>query len=143
MHRRNKVPASSRQIFLVVHQFSHQTGWCRCILHGAWCMVHGRLMINELLNDAFIHQTFVYGKPMHDESLTTSSTTLSQHFTILSHHPPNIVTTTQPSLPGFYDPCYGEDKELSVSYTFQRKPHKHLFKEGAVISLPSDGELKG
>ncbi|CAD5118078.1 DgyrCDS6817 [Dimorphilus gyrociliatus] len=39
-------------------------------------------------------------------------------------------------LPGFYDPCFGEPKELSIKYDFRRRPHSCILNEKKKIVIP-------
>lgn len=40
-------------------------------------------------------------------------------------------------LPGFYDPCPGEEKELRITYTFREQPHEVTLKEEVEIRIPT------
>jgi len=48
-----------------------------------------------------------------------------------------LADTEVSELPGFYDPCIGEDKELIVFYEFHKKPHYCKYKEKDKILLPN------
>ncbi|XP_034934623.1 dnaJ homolog subfamily C member 11 [Chelonus insularis] len=39
-------------------------------------------------------------------------------------------------LPGFYDPCFGEDKQLLLQYLFHRQTHECLIKDNEPLRIP-------
>lgn len=45
--------------------------------------------------------------------------------------------TVLTELPGFYDPCVAELKELSIKYEFRRQSHECLFKHDEKILIPN------
>jgi len=47
------------------------------------------------------------------------------------------LTTQLAELPGFFDPCVGEEKELSVRYEFRRQMFTYTYKENERILIPS------
>jgi DnaJ family protein C protein 11 len=49
------------------------------------------------------------------------------------------LVSLQAELLGFYDPCVGEEKELSVTYEFNRRRYVCVFKENDRILIPSAG----
>ena len=46
----------------------------------------------------------------------------------------------QSELPGFYDPCIGEDKELSIMYEFRRKRHYCRVSDKTNVHIPARGK---
>ena len=42
----------------------------------------------------------------------------------------------QSDLPGFYDPCPGQDKSLYIRYTFRNRPHQVTYDDKDPIRLP-------
>ena len=47
---------------------------------------------------------------------------------------------SQSELPGFYDPCVGEEKQLSITYHFRRQLHTCKFNEKEKILIPNRSE---
>lgn len=43
----------------------------------------------------------------------------------------------QSELPGFYDPCVGEDKSLRIEYTFREKTHTIKIADKDELRLPT------
>lgn len=46
----------------------------------------------------------------------------------------------QAGLPGFYDPCVGEDKSLKVLYQFRGALHQVMAQDGAALRIPKQCE---
>jgi len=42
----------------------------------------------------------------------------------------------QSQLPGFYDPCVGEDKQLLVQYLFHTQTHECIIQDDAPLRIP-------
>lgn len=42
----------------------------------------------------------------------------------------------QSQLPGFYDPCVGEDKQLLVQYLFHTQTHECVIQDDAPLRIP-------
>jgi len=42
----------------------------------------------------------------------------------------------QSQLPGFYDPCVGEDKQLLVQYLFHTQTHECVIRDDAPLRIP-------
>ena len=47
----------------------------------------------------------------------------------------------QSELPGFYDPCMGEEKQLLIVYEFRRQLHQAQYTEPSKILIPHRGNL--
>ncbi|WAR13695.1 DJC11-like protein [Mya arenaria] len=47
-----------------------------------------------------------------------------------------LIIITASDLPGFYDPCYGEDKKLYIKYKFRKKLHHTTLNDQDSIRLP-------
>lgn len=47
-----------------------------------------------------------------------------------------IVVFSQTGLPGFYDPCVGEEKSLKVLYQFRGVMHQVLSPDGEALRIP-------
>lgn len=45
----------------------------------------------------------------------------------------------QGELPGFYDPCIGKEKELSIMYEFRRKMHYCRVSDKTTLHIPARG----
>ena len=45
----------------------------------------------------------------------------------------------QSELPGFYDPCPGEEKQLSITYEFRRRLHMCTMQDKKKLLIPSQG----
>jgi len=56
-------------------------------------------------------------------------------------YPRMLTCVIQSELPGFYDPCVGEEKELSVTYEFRRQLHVCKFSNKQKVLLPNRGEF--
>lgn len=44
---------------------------------------------------------------------------------------------SQSELPGFYDPCVGEDKSLQIDYTFNGVNHRIVIKDNELLRIPT------
>lgn len=42
----------------------------------------------------------------------------------------------QSELPGFYDPCVGEEKQLLIQYLFRNETHECIVKDNAPVRIP-------
>ncbi|XP_022337606.1 dnaJ homolog subfamily C member 11-like [Crassostrea virginica] len=47
-----------------------------------------------------------------------------------------LESNTKSDLPGFYDPCPGQDKSLYIRYTFRNRPHQVTYDDKDPIRLP-------
>ena len=43
---------------------------------------------------------------------------------------------TKSSLEGFYDPCFGETKQLYIEYNFNGEPYQAIFNDNELVRLP-------
>ena len=53
----------------------------------------------------------------------------------------SITDASKAQLPGFYDPCMGEDKKLFIKYKFSDKLHQVLVEDNEPVLIPSKGML--
>lgn len=42
----------------------------------------------------------------------------------------------QSELPGFYDPCFGEEKQLKIDYEFRNNSYSSVFSDTDPVRLP-------
>ena len=52
-----------------------------------------------------------------------------------------ITNSSKSQIPGFYDPCMGEDKKLYIKYRYNNKLHQILVDDTESVALPSKGNL--
>lgn len=48
----------------------------------------------------------------------------------------NKIHAFQSDLPGFYDPCVGEDKKLKIEYTYREKSYHIILSDTEPVQLP-------
>ncbi|KAK2157929.1 hypothetical protein LSH36_181g03013 [Paralvinella palmiformis] len=102
-----------------------------------------RIRESEERKGGLIIKKALYGK-LEGESLTTTDylTVTLQVQSLVNDSRLLIPEGTHMSeLPGFYDPCIGEAKELSITYEFRRRLHICLFKDGDRVLLPNRDHL--
>ena len=44
-------------------------------------------------------------------------------------------------MPGFYDPCLSEEKQLEINYQYHNQPHRILVEDTDPVWLPKQGKL--
>lgn len=47
----------------------------------------------------------------------------------------------QSDLPGFYDPCPGQEKSLYIRYNFRNRPHQVTYEDKDPIRLPLQSKI--
>lgn len=47
-----------------------------------------------------------------------------------------LESNTKSDLPGFYDPCPGQEKSLYIRYNFRNRPHQVTYEDKDPIRLP-------
>ncbi|XP_065349572.1 dnaJ homolog subfamily C member 11 [Cloeon dipterum] len=50
-----------------------------------------------------------------------------------------LVEGSKNELPGFYDPCIGEDKKLLIQYKFRGKLHETILEDSEALTIPRQG----
>lgn len=48
----------------------------------------------------------------------------------------NVLFISQSELPGFYDPCVGEEKSLQIDYIFSGINHRIVIKDNEPLRIP-------
>ncbi|XP_058066430.1 dnaJ homolog subfamily C member 11 [Anopheles bellator] len=48
-----------------------------------------------------------------------------------------LYTSSKSELPGFYDPCFGEEKQLKIDYEYRNSAHSLVFGDGDEVHLPA------
>ena len=51
-----------------------------------------------------------------------------------------IYSHFQSELPGFYDPCFGEEKLLRIDYEFRERSYTVVVADNEDIKLPENGQ---
>jgi hypothetical protein len=47
-----------------------------------------------------------------------------------------LIVLLKSSLEGFFDPCFGETKQLYIEYNFNGEPYQAIFNDNELVRLP-------
>lgn len=89
---------------------------------------------DELRRHGLIIERAAYGKL--DDAATTIDVTIPLQC-LVKGSKLLISVDTKSELPGFYDPCVGEDKQLKVDYLYRDQPFQATIKDEEPLRLPT------
>ncbi|XP_074593134.1 dnaJ homolog subfamily C member 11 [Brevipalpus obovatus] len=112
------------------------------------------IMTSETSKNGLIIEKAFYGKDSLVKLIAQNndSDEASQHTEVFDVHVPlqclvqesrlTLPNTSKVNLPGFYDPCFGEEKSLWVCYFHRGNLHSIVVNDGEKLQIPSSEHLK-
>ncbi|XP_052873163.1 dnaJ homolog subfamily C member 11 [Anopheles cruzii] len=113
--------------------------------------LYGRICKEERKSDGLLIVSALYGKFNDAENVTLEET---DEMGFISHNPfvidvriplqclvkdsqLTLYTSSKSELPGFYDPCFGEEKQLKIDYEYRNSAHSSVFGDAEEVHLPA------